>query len=182
MPIYKDNKENRRLKRVGMGYGKECSPCKLKKNTTTPTPSTPKPKKKAYNPSGNKQATTIDGEISNLMKQSDKKVISQEAANTIRDMLKNIPKSKPVSKKDPVIKDSGYQKSTLKKMWQETYKMKIDTVLPVSEKRNWMSVLSDKWAKAIQKKIKSDNAKPQDILDYVAKMLIKGKITKKEWQ
>ena len=146
MPLYKDNKENRRLKRVGMGYGKECSPCELKKNTSTP-----------------------------------KKVISQEAANTIRDLLKNIPKSKPVSKKDPVIKDSGYQKSTLKKMWQETYKMKIDTVLPVSEKRNWMSVLSDKWAKAIQKKITSDKAKPQDILDYVAKMLIKGKITKKEW-
>ena len=31
MPIYKDNAQNRKLKRVGMGYGKECSPCKVKK-------------------------------------------------------------------------------------------------------------------------------------------------------
>ena len=31
MPIYKDNAQNRRLKRVGMGYGTECSPCKPKK-------------------------------------------------------------------------------------------------------------------------------------------------------
>ena len=33
MPIYKDNAQNRRLKRVGMGYGKECSPCKVKKKS-----------------------------------------------------------------------------------------------------------------------------------------------------
>ena len=31
MPIYKDNAQNRKLKRVGMGYGTECSPCKVKK-------------------------------------------------------------------------------------------------------------------------------------------------------
>lgn len=31
MAIYKDNAQNRKLKRVGMGYGKECSPCKVKK-------------------------------------------------------------------------------------------------------------------------------------------------------
>ena len=30
MPLYKDNAQNKRLKRVGMGYGKECSPCKPK--------------------------------------------------------------------------------------------------------------------------------------------------------
>ena len=38
MPIYKDNAQNRKLKRVGMGYGTECSPCKPKKKK--------KPKKK----------------------------------------------------------------------------------------------------------------------------------------
>ena len=31
MPKYIDNAQNRRLKRVGKGYGKECSPCKVKK-------------------------------------------------------------------------------------------------------------------------------------------------------
>ena len=31
MPIYKDNAQNRRLKRVGMSWGKECQPCKTKK-------------------------------------------------------------------------------------------------------------------------------------------------------
>ena len=31
MPIYKDTPQNRKLKRVGMGYGKECSPCEVKK-------------------------------------------------------------------------------------------------------------------------------------------------------
>ena len=33
MPIYKDTPQNRKLKRVGMGYGKECSPCKVKKKS-----------------------------------------------------------------------------------------------------------------------------------------------------
>ena len=33
MPLYKDNAQNKRLKRVGMGYGKECSPCKVKKKS-----------------------------------------------------------------------------------------------------------------------------------------------------
>ena len=32
MPKYIDNAQNRRLKRVGMGYGKLCSPCEVKKN------------------------------------------------------------------------------------------------------------------------------------------------------
>ena len=31
MPIYKDNANNRRLKRVGKAYGKECQPCEVKK-------------------------------------------------------------------------------------------------------------------------------------------------------
>ena len=31
MPIYKDNAENRRLKRVGMSWGKACQPCKTNK-------------------------------------------------------------------------------------------------------------------------------------------------------
>ena len=35
MPLYKDNAENRRLKRVGMGWGKECSPCDKKKKSAS---------------------------------------------------------------------------------------------------------------------------------------------------
>ena len=34
MPVYKDTANNRKLKRVGMGYGKECSPCKIKEKST----------------------------------------------------------------------------------------------------------------------------------------------------
>ena len=50
MPIYKDNANNRRLKRVGMGYGKECSPCEPKsKSASKPAPA-PKPVKKASPP------------------------------------------------------------------------------------------------------------------------------------
>ena len=46
MPFYKDTPQNRRLKRVGMGYGKECSPCKPKKEAPKKEApkSTPKPK------------------------------------------------------------------------------------------------------------------------------------------
>tara|TARA_R110000851_G_scaffold214368_1_gene367034 strand:+ start:243 stop:791 length:549 start_codon:yes stop_codon:yes gene_type:complete len=47
MPLYKDNANNRRLKRVGKGYGKECSPCEPKsKSASKPAPA-PKPVKKA---------------------------------------------------------------------------------------------------------------------------------------
>mgnify|MGYP003652888701 CR=1 FL=1 len=46
MPIYKDTPQNRRLKRVGMGYGKECSPCEVKKKESSPKPK-PAPKKVA---------------------------------------------------------------------------------------------------------------------------------------
>ena len=47
MPIYKDNAQNRRLKRVGMGYGKECSPCKVKKKEE---PKKPKKKEEPKKP------------------------------------------------------------------------------------------------------------------------------------
>ena len=36
MPIYKNNAQNRRLKRVGMGYGKSCAPCEVKKGNAPP--------------------------------------------------------------------------------------------------------------------------------------------------
>ena len=45
MPIYKDNAQNRKLKRVGMGYGTECSPCKVKKKEEPKKPKK-KPKEK----------------------------------------------------------------------------------------------------------------------------------------
>tara|TARA_R110000822_G_scaffold37243_3_gene104380 strand:+ start:78 stop:881 length:804 start_codon:yes stop_codon:yes gene_type:complete len=35
MPVYKDTANNRKLDRVGMGYGKECSPCKVKRADST---------------------------------------------------------------------------------------------------------------------------------------------------
>ena len=38
MPVYKDNSQNRKMKRVGMGYGKECSPCKVKNKTPEKPP------------------------------------------------------------------------------------------------------------------------------------------------
>ena len=37
MPVYKDNAENRRLKRVGMSWGKACQPCKTKKKVLVGT-------------------------------------------------------------------------------------------------------------------------------------------------
>ena len=57
MPLYKDNANNRRLKRVGKGYGKECSPCEPKsKSASKPAPA-PKPVKKAPAPKPVKKAS-----------------------------------------------------------------------------------------------------------------------------
>ena len=37
MPIYKDNAQNRKLKRVGMSWGKACQPCATKKKVLIKT-------------------------------------------------------------------------------------------------------------------------------------------------
>ena len=58
MPIYKDTPQNRKLKRVGMGYGTECSPCEVKKKEDKKVKIKKKP--------------NIDDEIDSLMKTSDK--------------------------------------------------------------------------------------------------------------
>ena len=58
MAIYKDTPQNRKLKRVGMGYGKECSPCEVKKKEDKKVKIKKKP--------------NIDDEIDSLMKTSEK--------------------------------------------------------------------------------------------------------------
>tara|TARA_R110000851_G_scaffold281384_1_gene434830 strand:+ start:112 stop:642 length:531 start_codon:yes stop_codon:yes gene_type:complete len=87
MPIYKDNANNRRLKRVGMGYGKECSPCKPKsKSASKPAPA-PKPVKKASPPKPVKKPkkafkTPKKGEIfSDNIKTPVKKAPATKSAN-----------------------------------------------------------------------------------------------------
>ena len=48
MPIYKDNAQNRRLKRVGKSWGKECQPCETKKKTSAPKSKPATKKEKEY--------------------------------------------------------------------------------------------------------------------------------------
>ena len=62
MPIYKDNAQNRRLKRVGMGYGTECSPCKVKKKEEPKKPKKPKKPKEPKEPKKPKKKEGNDSE------------------------------------------------------------------------------------------------------------------------